>query len=186
MTEIEDTDKESKDGKDYQEREESPETSEQSRSKIRAVKILGNRQLSSREMEKRLVRKGESEEAARETVQWLENIGAVNDVEYAAAIVRHYSTKGYGVARIKTELHKRGIQRAMWDDALTSLEGVETDEVTFQFLNKRLRGSDDKNDLRRAIDALCRRGFSYEDARSAVNRYLESIANTEESDDTEQ
>jgi len=180
MTGISENDKESKDNKDIEAREELQETPEQSRSRVRAVKILGSRQLSSREMEKRLVRKGESEETAQETVKWLENIGAVNDGEYAAAIVRHYSTKGYGIARIKTELHRRGINREMWDDALVSLEGIETDEVTYQFLDKRLRGSNDKTDLRRAVEALCRRGFSYEDARTAVSRYLESLANTDE------
>jgi len=158
----------------------SPETSEQSRSKVRAIRILGNRHMSSKEMEKRLISKGDAEDTARETVQWLENIGAVDDKEFAAAIVSHYSEKGYGLARIKDEMYRRGIPRDMWDDALTSLEDKDTDEAVQRFLEKKLKGSCDKDDLRRATDALCRRGFSYEEARTAVNRYLESVENTED------
>jgi len=159
-----------------------PETPEQSRSKVRAIRILGSRQLSSREMEKRLVGKGESEDTARDTVKWLEDIGAVDDAEYAKAIVSHYSSKGYGLARIKDELFKRGIPRDMWDDALTCIEDSDSDEAICRFLEKKLRGSRDKDDLRRVMEALCRRGFSYEDARAAVSRYLESIDNTEDMD----
>ena len=141
-----------------------------SSSKARAVRILGNRNLSAREVERRLVEKGEPQEVARETVQWLENIGAINDEEYAVAIAKHYCAKGYGTARIKDELFRRGIAREMWDDALCSLD--DTGEAAYDFLVKKLRGSRDKADLRRATDALCRRGFSYEEARTAVNRYV--------------
>jgi len=136
-------------------------------------------------MEKRLIKKGESEETAQDTVQWLEDIGAVNDSEFAAAIVRHYSSKGYGLARIKDELYKRGIKRDLWEDALAGLEADAFDEAAHQFLEKKLRGSSDKDDLRRAMDALCRRGFGYEEARSAVNRYMEDLGNTEENEDAE-
>jgi regulatory protein len=143
--------------------------------KARAVRILGNRNLSSYELEKRLVSKGESQDTASEAVRWLEGIGAINDAQYAATIVKHYCAKGYGLARIKDELYRRGISRDMWDEALCSLDNME--EAAYYFIDKKLSGSRDKTELRRAADALCRRGFSYEEALEAVNRYLE---NTEE------
>ena len=151
---------------------EAPETSEIERLRKRALRILGSRRLSSQEMEKRLVAKGETPEAARETVKWMEDIGVVDDVDYASAIVRHYSGKGYGTARIRDELFKRGIPRDLWDDALSGSD--DPLEAACEFLEKKLRGSNDKDDLRRAADALCRRGFSYEDARRAVKAYLEN------------
>jgi len=167
------------------------EPGDQSRTRMRAIRILGSRQMSSQAMERRLISKGETTDAARETVQWLEDIGAVNDAEYAASIVTYYSTKGYGLARIRNELFKRGIARDMWDDALAIIQEDENDDAVFQFLEKKLRGAKlrdapglsgslDKNEVRRATDALIRRGFSYEEARSAVGKYLESIENTEE------
>jgi len=151
---------------------------ELSHAKARAVRILGSRMFSTQEVEKRLVNKGESEEAASMAARWLENIGAINDKEFAESIVRHYSSKGYGQARIRDEMYRRGIPRDMWDDALGELEGQ--DDAALLFLRKKLKGSSDKDDLRRAADALSRRGFSYEEARAAVRAYTESIEETED------
>ena len=148
-----------------------------SSSKARAVRILGSRNFSSHEIERRLMSKGESQQTAQETVRWLEDIGAVNDEEYAVIISKHYSAKGYGIARIKDELYRRGIPRELWDDALSGLDNMEA--AAYDFLNKKLRGSRDKADLRRATDALCRRGFSYEEAKTAINRYLELVEESE-------
>jgi regulatory protein len=127
--------------------------------------------MSAQEMERRLLSKGESQETAQETVKWLEDIGAIDDVEYSKNIVRHYSSKGYGPARIRDELFKRGIPRDMWEDALSEIDDIS--DAAHEFLEKKLQGSRDKADLRRATDALCRRGFSYEDARVALGRYIE-------------
>ena len=164
--------KDDKESKEYIGDFDSPE---QSRSRLKAIKILGSRRLSAYEMNRRLMNKGETGESAQETVEWLEKIGAVDDTEYAAAIVSHYSAKGYGLVRIKDELYRRGIPRDMWDAALAPLEDMSQSEAVQRFLEKKLRGGSDKDDLRRAADALCRRGFSYDEARTGINIYLENL-----------
>ena len=141
-------------------------------SKARALRILGSRSLSAREVEKRLVSKGESEEIARKTVEWLEAVGAVDDEDYAIAIARHYCAKGYGPIRIKDELYRRGIPRDLWDEALGGLDNVG--EAAYDFLEKKLGDSRERADVRRATDALCRRGFGYEEARTIVGKYIEN------------
>jgi len=141
--------------------------------KKRALKILGSRNFSEKEMLKRLTDKGEKQEDAEEAVRWLVELGYISDSDYATLIVRHYSAKGYGEARIKDELYKRGIPRDLWDEKLSELDSDEMGDSALEFLKKKLRGSDDKDDLRRASDALVRRGFSYDNARAAVSRYLE-------------
>ena len=143
--------------------------------KKRALKILGNRSFSEHEMFKRLTGKGETDENASEAVRWLVELGYINDSDYARLIVRHYSSKGYGVTRIRDELYKRGIPRDLWDEMLDEVNEDEMDDAALGFLVKKLRGSEDKDDIRRASDALVRRGFSYEDARAAVNRYLAKV-----------
>jgi len=143
--------------------------------KKRALKILGTRSFSEKEMLKRLTSKGESEENAAEAVRWLVELGYINDPDYATLIVRHYSAKGYGVTRIRDELYKRGIPRDLWDEKLEELDDDEMSDTALEFLRKKLKGSDNKDDLRRASDALIRRGYSYDDARSAINRYLEML-----------
>jgi len=145
--------------------------------RARAMRILGSRTYSSSEMERRLISKGESSETAKQTVRWLEDTGIVDDEEYAKAIAKYYNAKGYGAARIKNELYRRGIAREMWDDALANLDN--TGDTAYDFIEKKLDGSRDKTDIRRATEALCRRGFSYEEARSAVARYLENLDENE-------
>ena len=137
-------------------------------SKALALRILGSRSLSSREIEKRLVAKGQSADAAQETVKWLMEIGAVDDKEYADSIVRHYTMKGYGLARIKQELFKRGIEREMWEEALECIEGMA--DAAYDFAKKRLASSSDKDDIRRMTQTLQRRGYSYEEAREAIKK----------------
>ena len=153
------------------------EGAELSSSKARALRILGSRSLSAREIEKRLLNKEIPEQTARLTVEWLEDIGAINDAEYADSIVRHYFSKGHGIARIKDELHKRGIDREMWEEAI---EGAgDPEDAAYDYITKKLKGSCGKDESRRVTDALCRRGFSYGEVRAAMNRYTESLEETE-------
>lgn len=150
--------------------------------KKRALRILGKRNFSEQEMYKRLVSKGEPEEAAAETVAWLVEMGYINDDSYATLIVTHYASRGYGQARIRDELLRRGIPRELWDEKLSENcseagndEAGEQGDPATLFLTKKLRGSTDKDDLRRAREALVRRGFSYDEASDAVKRYLENF-----------
>ncbi|MDR2570106.1 MAG: recombination regulator RecX [Oscillospiraceae bacterium] len=141
--------------------------------KKRALLILGKRNFSEHEMTKRLIEKGATSKDAEEAVSWLVELGYINDSDYASSIVRYYAKKGYGVSRIKDELYKRKIQRELWDEKISEVDDTEMDDAALAFLQKKLRGSDDKDDLRRASDALVRRGFNYDDARTAVSKYLE-------------
>jgi len=145
--------------------------------KKRALKILGSRNFSEAGMIKRLTEKGESREDAEEAVKWLVELGYINDSDYATLIVRHYAAKSYGEARIRDELYKRGIPRDLWDEKLAELDVNETVDTAFEFLSKKLRGSTEKDDLRKASDALVRRGFGYDEAKAAINRYLDKMQN---------
>lgn len=146
---------------------------EESAARSSALRILGSRNMSSGRVRRKLLEKGTNEPAADKAVKWLEDVGAINDAEHACAIVRHYSSKGYGEARIKDELFRRGIDRELWDEAMACGEGA--DAAALEYLRKRLRGSADAGELKRAADALCRRGFGYSEARALTSRYIEEL-----------
>ncbi len=137
-----------------------------------ALRILGTRMLSRAELIRRLTDKGETEENAVAAVDALERAGAVNDAEYASAIVRHYAKSGYGPARIRDELYRRGIPRELWDDALEDLS-EDSGETVRRLLRQRLRGVEepDSRDLKRAADMLRRRGFPWEEIKLALAEY---------------
>ena len=147
-------------------------SAESSSVKVTAANMIGSRALSKQELQRRLVRKGAAESDAQAAADWLEEIGAVDDAAYAAALVRHYSAKGYGAARVKEELRHRGVPRELWDEALEQLP--ESGDILEELIRKKCRGDlSDPKELKRVSDALLRRGFSWGEVNSALRRYAE-------------
>jgi regulatory protein len=140
-----------------------------SKCRERAMRVIGARPMSEKELYDRLVQKGETPQNAEETVAWLRDLHLLNDAEYAAMCVRHYAAKGFGPARIRNELYRRGVPRALWDEALEELP--EQDDEIDRLLRRRLRGDvNDRDAVKKATDWLYRRGFKFEDIREAVER----------------
>ena len=126
------------------------------------------------DLERKLQEKGASETEARYAAEWLEAIGALNDAEYAAALVRHYSRLGYGPARVREKLYEKGVPRELWEDALEELpeDGGQVDG----FLRSKLRGrTPDEKEKRRLTNALLRRGFPWGEVKAAWRRLGEEM-----------
>lgn len=137
--------------------------------KGKAAELIGRRPLSRRDLERKLREKGATEEEASDAAAWLEDIGALNDGDYAALLVRHYSAMGYGPARIREKFYEKGVPRDLWDAALEELP--DSSGQIDLFLEKKLRDSvPDEKEQRRLTNALRRRGFSWEEIRAAWNR----------------
>ncbi len=137
--------------------------------KARALQLLGQRPLSGKELAAKLRQKGESEQDAEAAVQWLVENRLLDDKDYAAAVARHYTAKGYGAGRIRTELRRRGVERELWDEALE--QRPDGQEKLDKFISSRLRDPEDRDQVRRVSAALFRRGFSWEEIRAALRRY---------------
>lgn len=140
------------------------------RAKLRAMNIISARPMSCRELYDRLVEKGESESDAAACVEYLLGLHFLNDADYAAMVVRHYAAKGYGARRVRDELYRRKVPREFWDGALEQLP--EQDAELDRFLEKKLRGADpgDRAAVKKASDALARRGFSWQEIQEALER----------------
>ena len=136
--------------------------------------MAGRRMLSRKELSDRLVKKGTERGEADELADWLEELGAVDDAAYAGVIARHYGAMGYGPARVRQELRRRGIGRDLWEDALAQLPPAE--EAIEQFLRAKCKsGAPDRAACKRLSDALLRRGFSWQDIRPALSRLGEEL-----------
>ncbi|MBR2132767.1 MAG: regulatory protein RecX [Oscillospiraceae bacterium] len=145
-----------------------------SHTRTQAVNMVASRSLSKRELTKRLVQKGSDAEDAQAAADWLEKLGAVNDGEYAATVARHYAARGYGAARVREELRRRGVDRDLWEDALEKLP--ESSETLDALIRKKCRGSlEDPKEQRRICGALMRRGFSWSEIKTAMGRYTEIL-----------
>ena len=134
--------------------------------KMRAVRIVSASAVSKRDLESRLVRKGESEEQAKEAVRWLSELNLVDDRATARQVVESCIRKGYGIARAKQALYEKQIPREFWEEALESYPD-QTDRIA-DFLRSKLRDPEDPRQVKRAIDAALRRGHSYGDVKRAL------------------
>ena len=100
----------------------------------------------------------------------LERLGLLNDAEYARTVVRHYSAKGYGPYKIRDELYRRGVARELWEDALA--ETADPCAAIDAFLRQKLKGAPtDRRELKKASDALARRGYHWSDISEGLRRW---------------
>ena len=135
--------------------------------KMRAVRIVSASSVSRRDLEARLVRKGEDPQQAKEAVAWMEDLHLVDDRATAEQVVSSCISKGYGLMRAKQALYEKRIPKEYWDEALADYPD-QTEKIT-AFLKSRLDADSDEKQIRRAVDALIRRGHSYVSVRRALD-----------------
>lgn len=135
--------------------------------KMRAVRIVSAASVSRRDLESRLVRKGEDPQQAKEAVAWMEDLHLVDDRATAEQVVSSCISKGYGLARAKQALYEKRIPKEYWDEVLADYPD-QTEKIT-AFLKSRLDADSDEKQIRRAVDALIRRGHNYGTIRRALD-----------------
>ena len=135
----------------------------------KALEMLSRRPYSRRELKDKLLRRGTDEQSAEDCIAWLDEHGFLDDGEYAGAVARHYSAKGYGAGRVKSELRRRGIERELADETLAELP--ENTEKIDAYIARRLSDPKDRDSVRKIGAALFRRGYSWEEIRAALRRF---------------
>jgi len=138
----------------------------------KALEYISQRQMSAKELSRKLRDKGADEETADYCVRWIMERGLINEEAYAGAIVRHYAVKGYGEGRVRQELMRRGIPRELWEDALSQMP--EDSSKLDRFIASRLKDPEDRDAVRKLSASLCRRGYGSEEIRAALDRFRAS------------
>ena len=138
--------------------------------KMRAVRIVSASSVSKRDLQQRLVRKGEDPEQAEAAVAWMADLHLVDDRATAEQVVRSCIYKGYGLQRAKQALYEKQIPKAYWDEVLEDYPD-QLGKIQ-DFLRARLDADSDEKQKKRAIDALIRRGHSY----GVIKKALESLS----------
>lgn len=142
------------------------EAAGQMSAKMRAVRIVTASSVSKRDLEQRLIRKGEDPAQAKEAVAWMADLDLVDDEKTAAQIVSRCVSKGYGLERAKQALYEKRIPKEYWDGALADYP--DQSEHILNFLRSKLCDDWDERDLKRAVDALLRRGHHYSDIQRCL------------------
>ena len=137
--------------------------------RMRAVRIVSASSVSKRDLEERLIRKGEDSSHAKEAVQWMADLKLVDDRNTAEQVVHSCISKGYGLARAKQALYEKRIPKEYWEEALEDYP--DQLEKICSFLKARLDADSDEKEVRRAVQALMRRGHGY----GQIKRALDSL-----------
>ena len=141
--------------------------------KNKALRLLDRRDFSRAELIKKLVEKGEAQADAEAVVARLNELGVVDDRRYAALVVRQYAGKGYGARRVRAELLRRGVPRELLDAALEEMPAQ--DDALLTLLRRKLGDSFDRADVKRATDALARKGYGWDEIGAALQRLRDEI-----------
>ena len=133
-----------------------------------AITLLTGRILSTGMLAEKLAARGAEPVQTEEIVAWAEDVGLLNDREYAMALARHGQSRGWGVYKIKAEFRRRRVPREHWEEALAALDGPE--EAIDAFLARKLTDPEDRKQVKKAADALMRRGFTWEQVSEGIER----------------
>ena len=136
--------------------------------KMRAVRIVSASSVTRRDLEQRLIHKGEDPEQARNAVEWMTDLDLLDDRQVAMQIVAKCVNRGYGPARARQMLYEKQVPRQYWEEALAEMPDME--DAIVKFLRTKLGPEPDEKDTKRAIDAALRRGHNYSQIRQALRR----------------
>ena len=137
--------------------------------KMRAVRIVAASNVSKKDLEQRLIHKGEDPRQAKEAVQWMTELKLVDDRATAEQVVAGCIRKGYGPARARQALYEKKIPKEYWEDVLAEYPDQFSEIV--DFLHNRLPSDADQKAVKKAVDALIRRGHSYSMIRRALEQF---------------
>ena len=136
--------------------------------KMRAVRIVAASSISKKDLEHRLIQKGEKPQQAKAAVAWMSDLSLIDDEKTAEQIVNRCISKGYGLNRAKQALYEKRIPKEYWEKALSDYP--DQIEKIMDYLESHLEDNSSNKDKKRCIDALLRRGHSYGNIRRCMER----------------
>lgn len=150
------------------------------KAKRRALYLLGTRQYCRKELYKKL-KPTYGEDIARRAVDYVCELGYVNDEEYAPKLAEYLiHGKHYGLRKARFEMLTRGLSEELVEDALAEYGEDEIDEEITELLERKYYAKlEDYSDRQRTIAALARRGYDY----GAVKRCIEKLLDNNENDE---
>ena len=137
--------------------------------KVRAARIVSAANVSEKQLRRRLVRKGETQENADAAAKWLSDLRLLDDRRTGETIVHSALQKGYGARRIRQILREKEIPEEYWDELLAELPSMET--AVDKLLRKKLKHiPPSREEAQRAAQTLLRCGHSWADIKAGLER----------------
>ena len=148
---------------------------EETRALVAALKILSRRDYFRAELADRLGKKDFQASAVHRALGRCSEMGYLDDSRLATRFAElRAPSRGWGPARIRAELGKRGVEEAIAINASELSEVIFEQALTTALRRAEVRARDDwwktREGRSRMISSLLRRGFEPEDAHKSVGR----------------
>ena len=147
------------------------EKSNERRAKDKALWLISYRSHSKKELFDKL-RRDFDEDSAQKAVDRMQELGLINDGEFAKAYARKlvYGKK-LSLRAAELELRRKGIDNITAEQALSELE-YDAQTQIIEFISKKYRNIEDEKVRRRAVAALQRKGYGWDDIKQAIETLL--------------
>lgn len=143
------------------------------RAQEKALYLLEHRAHSRKELADKVARVV-SREAAEQAASRLEELGLVNDEEYARSFAAQlYRRKGCSASHVRWELLKKGIDRDL-AERVAQENAPDPEETILRVIEKKYaRSLGDEKGRRRTVAALQRLGYRWDEIKSALRKIEE-------------
>lgn len=146
--------------------------SNERRAKEKALWLISYRDHSKKELADKIKRTCD-EESADKAVERMEELGLVNDESYAL----HYAqklifTKHMSKNAVVYELARKGIDKELAAEILEEIE-VDSSEQIRIIIDKKYKNISDEKIRRRAVAALQRLGYRWDEIKGVIEEYAE-------------
>ena len=146
------------------------ELSNERRAKEKALWLISYRSHSKKE-QKDKIRRTCDDTSAEKAVERMEELGLVNDEEYAKQFARKLLLQKKMARRAAMlEMSRKGIDKETAEAALDEVD-VDYRENIRYIIEKKYRDIGDEKIKRRAVAALQRLGYGWDDIRAVLNEY---------------
>ena len=141
------------------------------RAEEKALYLLEHRAHSKKELENKITRAEFDREAARSAVEHMEELGLLNDEDYARRLANElFTRKKFGARRVKQELRQKGIDDALIAAVMDEFpQNVRKQRKHPRHLERNIHGARRRKVRRRAVAALQRYGYGFDEIFSVLN-----------------
>lgn len=146
------------------------ESSNERRAKEKALWLISYRSHSKKELRDKISRTCDRQ-SAEKAVERMEELGLVNDRDYAERcaqtliFTKHMSKRGAAM-----ELRRKGIESEIIDEVLYDIEVDEREQIQ-AVIERKYPKIDDEKIRRRAVAALQRLGYGWEDIKAVIESF---------------
>ena len=139
-----------------------------------AMKYLGYRARTEKEMTEYLTRKEVDERLIAFVMEKLISYDLINDREYARRFVELHGDND-GRFRLRQKMKLKGLPEDVIEEALAGIDRDGEIEAAKELLEKKLLHDEREDAVYRAVQSVMRKGFSYDVVKAAAEEYREQL-----------